>query len=317
MNLQLEQFYEHLNEAVITTNDFNDGTLFRKRAKVDQFAYCGLNPVYRSYLSFDIDHKGSAFQFDERNLPPPTIITVNPENSHCHYLYHLKTPVAYHDNSRSKPQEYFEAVQDALTERLDADRAFSHTLTKNPLNKRWRVLTFPTSYDLGDFLEYIELPKHVVKLSGKVEIRGRNDHLFHTLRYWSYTAVHRHHDVDGWHASVLAEATSINATFDIPLPYSEIRNTAKSVAGWVWKNRDNLGSRVKILEFTDESAKERMRLGAQYTNAKRTENAIEQLRAAHQRLIQRGENPTPLRLAAESGLNIKTIRKYLPDISID
>ena len=314
MNLQLKQFYEHLNESVITTNDFRQGTRYRKREKVAQFAYCGLNPVYRAYLSFDIDHEGSAFRFDERNLPPPSIITINPQNSHCHYLYHLNTPVAYHESSRSKPQEYFEAIQNAMTERLDADRAFTHTLTKNPMHPRWRLLTFPASYDLDDFLEYVDLTKHVITLPHKVEIRGRNDHLFHTLRYWSYIAVHRHGNVEDWHAVVLAEAETINATFATPLPHTEVRDTAKSVSGWVWKNRSNLGSRVKVLEFTDESAKERMSLGAQYTNAKRSENAIEQLRAAHGRLIQRGENPTPLRLSAESRLNIKTVRKYRSEI---
>ncbi|MGV0958454.1 MAG: hypothetical protein ACOYB1_01360 [Limnohabitans sp.] len=50
MNQQLTNFYDHLNTSVITTNDFAEGTLFRKREKVNQFAYCGLNPVYRKYL---------------------------------------------------------------------------------------------------------------------------------------------------------------------------------------------------------------------------------------------------------------------------
>jgi hypothetical protein len=39
MNQQLANFYDHLNTAVITTNDFQEGTLFRKREKVSQFAY--------------------------------------------------------------------------------------------------------------------------------------------------------------------------------------------------------------------------------------------------------------------------------------
>lgn len=84
MDLARSDFYEHLNEAVVTTNDFANGTKFRKREKVDQFAYCGLNPMYRSYLSFDLDFADSAFRYEEANLPPPTIITINPENAHCH-----------------------------------------------------------------------------------------------------------------------------------------------------------------------------------------------------------------------------------------
>ncbi len=34
MNQQLQDFYSHLNEAVITTNDFAEGTRYRKREKV-------------------------------------------------------------------------------------------------------------------------------------------------------------------------------------------------------------------------------------------------------------------------------------------
>ena len=93
MNTQLTNFYAHLNESVITTDDFENGTKFRKREKVGDFAYCGLNPMYRHYLSFDLDIPAAAFRYEEVSLPPPTIITINPQNTHCHYLYHLKTPL--------------------------------------------------------------------------------------------------------------------------------------------------------------------------------------------------------------------------------
>ena len=70
MNQQLANFYDHLNTAVITTNDFQEGTLFRKREKVSQFAYCGLNPVYRKYLSFDLDYPQAGRKFEELKIPP-------------------------------------------------------------------------------------------------------------------------------------------------------------------------------------------------------------------------------------------------------
>lgn len=89
MNRQLEDFYKHLNEAVITTNDFADGTRFRKREKVSQFAYCGLNQIYRSYLSFDLDYAGAGRRFEDLHLPAPTIVTTNRRNGHRHYLFRL------------------------------------------------------------------------------------------------------------------------------------------------------------------------------------------------------------------------------------
>ena len=45
MNQQLQDFYTHLNKAVITTNDFAEGTRDRKREKVAEFAYCELNDL--------------------------------------------------------------------------------------------------------------------------------------------------------------------------------------------------------------------------------------------------------------------------------
>ena len=314
MNQQLGEFYEHLNEAVITTNDFAEGTKFRKREKVADYAYAGLNPVRRSFLSFDLDIPGSAFRFDDLNLPPPTIITVNRENAHCHYLYHLKTPVAYHANSREGPQKYFEAVQDAMTVRLDADTAFTHTLTKNPLHPRWHTLTYPISYDLSDFTEYVDLKKRPPKqLPGHVLINGRNDHLFHTLRFWGYSAVHGHLREDAWHMEVLAQALEINATFNEPLPFAEVKATAKSVSRWIWKNRNNIGAhRSKVLQFTDESPHKRMSMGAEYTNRLRTANAIQTLKTAYDSLTAQGIAATPLVLQSHTRLNMRTVRKYLP-----
>lgn len=317
MNQQLEDFYSHLNKAVITTNDFDEGTKFRKREKVQQFAYCGLNPKYRQYLSFDLDEQGSAFKFENVNLPPPTIITINPVNKHCHYLYHLNTPVAFHENSRSKPQQYFEAVQDAMTHRLKADTAYSHTITKNPLHKRWQVITNKASYDLGDFLEYVEINKLNVDktIIDKLECGGRNDLLFHTLRLWGYRAVHKFTNEENWRQEAQNKAQEININFSNPLPYKEVLHTANTTSKWIWRNRDQLGGREKILNFTNESAHERMSKGAEYTNGIRTKKAIQAIQEAVYILLATGINVTQKSVQIKCGLNIKTIRKYWQQVN--
>jgi hypothetical protein len=320
MNQQLEDFYNHLNEAVVTTNDFTKGTKFRKREKVDQFAYCGLNPVYRAYLSFDVDQPASAFRFEDVDLPAPTIITVNRENGHCHMLYRLNTPVAYHKNSRSAPQDYFEAIQLAMESRLSADTAFNHTITKNPLHPAWEVITFPTSYDLADFTEWVDLPRWsaVHSLPEHIQIQGRNDELFHTLRMWAYGAVRRHDNMDAWYRSALAQAENINGHFSRPLPFSEIKATARSVAKWHWKNRNSADSRRHVLTFTNENALARMRSGAEYTNSLRREKSLAKLRLAAQQLIPvYGRELSPRLLVEHTGMNIKTVRKYYLDAVAD
>ncbi|RQT37039.1 replication initiation protein [Burkholderia cepacia] len=320
MNQQLEDFYNHLNEAVVTTNDFADGTKFRKREKVDQFAYCGLNPVYRAYLSFDLDEPASAFRFEDVELPAPTIITVNRKNGHCHLLYRLNTPVAYHKNSRSAPQDYFEAIQLAMESRLSADTAFNHAVTKNPLHPAWEVITFPTSYDLADFTEWIDMPRWSAKhsLPDHIQIQGRNDELFHTLRMWAYGAVRQHDDMDAWYRSALAQAEDINGHFDRPLPFSEVKATARSVAKWHWKNRNSADSRRHVLTFTNETALARMRSGAEYTNLLRREKSLAKLRLAAQQLSPvYGRELSPRLLAEHTGMNIKTVRKYYLDAIAD
>ena len=318
MNQQLQDFYSHLNESVVTTNDFEEGTKYRKREKVDQFAYCGLNPIYRHYLSFDLDIRGSAFRYDDVALPPPTIITVNPVNTHCHYLYQLKTPVAYHANSRIKPQRMYEAIQHAMTSSLKADTAFTHTLTKNPLHPKWWVITNPAIYDLSDFLEYkgVERSRTIDALPDDVTavVRGRNDQLFHTLRLWGYRSVHRFTSEEGWHQEMQVKAEEINDGFEDQLPYKEVRHTAKTTAKWIWRHRHTLSSRKRVLEFTTETAQERMSQGAAYTNAARSAKAIQTLQLAADALRHSGKPMTPLSLQVASGLNIKTIRKYLSQI---
>lgn len=318
MNRQLNDFYAHLNESVVTTNDFEEGTKFRKREKVDQFAYCGLNPMYRHYLSFDLDIPGSAFRYEDMALPPPTIVTINPVNAHCHYLYQLKTPVAYHGNSRPKPQRMFEGIQDAMTKCLKADTAFAHALTKNPLHPKWKVMTNPAIYDLGDFLEYEGLQKSraIDPLPDDLNlvIEGRNDQLFHTLRLWGYRAVHQFCSEAGWHQEMQEKGAEINASFSNPLPYKEVRDTAKATAKWIWKHRHSLTSRERVLKFTTETPQERMSQGALYTNAIRTAKAIQTLQQSAEALRLSGKPVTPLSLQAASSLNIKTVRKYISHI---
>lgn len=69
-----------------------------------------------------------------------------------------------------------------------------------------------------------------------------------------------------------------------------------------------------MLSFTNESAHERMSKGADYTNALRTTKAITALQHAADALRSSGKLLTALSLQVASGLNIRTVRKYMPQI---
>ena len=62
--------------------------------------------------------------------------------------------------------------------------------------------------------------------------------MFDTVRFWAYKAIRTHLSIgfDRWHAEVLEHAKNANGTFIQPLPYSEVKATAKSIARWVWRN---------------------------------------------------------------------------------
>ena len=169
---------------------------------------------------------------------------------------------------------------------------------------------------MGDFLEYIDINKLTVDkaLIEKMDCRGRNDLLFHTLRLWGYRSVHKFISEESWRQEARNKAQEINISFSNPLPYKEVFHTANATSKWIWRNRHSLGGREKVLTFTNESAHERMSKGAEYTNALRTKKAIQTIQEAVNLLVASGLSITQKSVQIRCGLNIKTVRKYWPQI---
>jgi hypothetical protein len=61
--------------------------------------------------------------------------------------------------------------------------------------------------------------------------------LFDIARKWAYKAIreYRGSTFDSWLGAVLKECLSVNSAFLEPLPYSEIKATARSIAKYCWK----------------------------------------------------------------------------------
>lgn len=275
-----ESFVESLPTKVRSTDDFEFGTRFRNKSNALKFRYVEANQFYKKHIILDIDEPGSAYWWEDRNLPPPTIVVINPENAHCHYLYELKTPVYYTEESRRAPQKFYENTDIALTDVLGADLAYVGKFVKNPLHESWKVIKHNAIYDLEDFGEYLDLQAHKKKQKLEGSLGGRNTTLFDTLRLWAYQEVKQHTLYVSFQDLVDRKAQSINLMFldssNGVLPAKEVLSTAKSVGKWTWKHQHSIGNGGKnrgVLGLPGDMPLQTKQVeGAAYTNDTRKKN---------------------------------------------
>lgn len=189
-------------------------------------------------MVFDIDRPGAAVAWCDAEMPRPNWVTQNPRNGHAHLGYALAAPVSRSEESRASPQRYLARIQHGMTVALEADRAYTHRLTKTPGHAKWRTLwERPEPYELDELRDYLgpRLPLRISRAEAVGE--GRNVTLFDALRRWAYRArlAYGNNQRDQWDRACYMEARSLNA-FACPLGDREVRQVAKSVAAWTWKN---------------------------------------------------------------------------------
>lgn len=189
-------------------------------------------------LTFDVDRPEAGAAWLDADLPQPNWIAQNPANGHAHLGYALLAPVSRSLLSRGCPQRYMARIQHAMTQGLRADRAYTHFLTKTPGHARWRTIWGRQQpYSLDELRralpEDLPLPR---KISRREAVGfGRNVSLFDSLRAWAYRARLEYSRFEAWQDACLCHAQALN-TFAAPLPFSELRSTARSVAKWTWAN---------------------------------------------------------------------------------
>ena len=249
--LQAAAFVERLPRRPYCTDDPAQGLLIRSQATALAYRHIQHNPPpHVSSLVFDIDHPEGYAAWREAGLPTPHWISINQsENSHrgrAHIGYLLATPVARTNAARQKPLRYLAAIEHVMAHRLGADMRFSGLITKNPVHSDWWTIWHnvePYSLDyLAEFCPDEELAAYNRRSRKEVGGLGRNVTLFDNVREWAYSAVRaywRPNGYEAWANAVRAACDSSNA-FGLeqggPLPVSEIKATAKSIARWVWRN---------------------------------------------------------------------------------
>lgn len=315
--VQLDLFSDRLPNKPYCTDDLAAGLQIRNKASATKRRYIQHNPPpVLAFMIYDLDRPNSALAWNDVNLPAPAWVSVNPENGHSHIAYGLIAPVARTDAARAAPLRLAAAIEVAYGAKLDADKGYSGLITKNPLHPHWHVY-YPAPeaanfgyYELAELAEYVTLPNKLPKGREAVGI-GRNVSLFDDLRKWSYRAIRLHWRPDGfkaWQSVVLEKAESLNQ-FSEPLPYAEIKATAKSVAKWTWKNFTPKGFQEYVERtHTPEIQSKRGKIGGISSGQSRAKKANEQAEKAR---IMHDKGITPGEIAKELGCGVSSVYRWL------
>lgn len=216
-------------------------TLIRSKHHAIKLPLIQVNPPHLvNYLIFDIDVSDAYLHYLDADLLLPTWIAKNKNNGHCHVCYELKVPICKTANVRLKPLRYVAAIEQSYAQKLGADIGYTGLLTKNPIDNDWEVsLLNPIPFELDELADYVDLETKPKTTEKETSGLGRNCAMFDRVRFWAYKAIRAH--LEGgynifWYDQVLNVAQNANGVFIAPLPYSEVKATAKSVAKWVWRN---------------------------------------------------------------------------------
>ena len=244
-----DDFYEKLPKKPYCSDDLGRGVIIRPKRTAIQKPYIQHNPpCLVGSLVFDIDRQDAYFAWSDANLPTPTWIAKNRQNGHAHIGYMLLAPVCTTHRAKQNVIQYLAKIEQAYSLALGADRGYTGLITKNPCHGTWENHTFGVQpYDLNylaDFVELQELKTDLKEVSGL----GRNCMMFDTVRFWAYEAIRAFisGSPDSWYAEVLKVAINANGAFLEPLPHSEVKATAKSIARWVWRN--HTAAHAKFIE---------------------------------------------------------------------
>ena len=244
---QLDLFAASVATRPYCTDNLADGLRILPAVAALEHRYIQTNPPAKiHWIVFDIDRP--YYQGDWRTKATPNIICRNPVNSHAHLFYGLATPVTRTSMARVAPLRYLNNIVEALRYELDADPGYTGLIAKNPTHPHWQIETPRNSlYKLDELDEHCDLVASAERIRKTPKRQrsgnGRNTCLFDSLSAWSYREIGRYRSrlttsgFDGWHDVVADKAGKLN-TFATPLPASEIRAIARSVARWTWTRYD-------------------------------------------------------------------------------
>ncbi|MGI9282162.1 MAG: replication initiation protein [Endozoicomonas sp.] len=328
----VDRFYQLAPKKPYCTNDLNYGLVIRSKDSAFSRRYVQHNPpAMCHWLTFDQDHE-HILMWEKVRLPEPNLIVRNLDNRRAHVSYAIES-VCTSEAGNPKPIAYASAVQEAYTQALKADACYTNFITKNPYHDDWHVWELHRHvYSLGDLADSVDLVRKrwTRKQAANDEYHGlsRNCALFNRLRYWAYDHISWHREqgtrYQAWMNLVLEHAEN-NNTFPEPLPYSEIKSTAKSVGKWVWKNYWPEGRVIRRGVMSGDFAssqlpldlKKKQRLSARRTNELQRSATESKIIDAIGLLTAQGKKVTKAAVARVSGVGRRTIYNQYTHLFLD
>jgi hypothetical protein len=212
--------------------------------------YLEANPLaLRSLVIIDHDGSDADLIAGLLGLPQPSYIAMNPYTRAGHIAYALDSPVTLTDAARRRPINLLARIEQGLTDVLGGDVAYGGRITKNPYHGDHRAIwgDIDTTYGLRELASALDalgaLPGPGRPRQNLVRSTiGRNVALFDLIRHWAYRARLQYVDRTEWEEVVYAYAHDRNLSVIAdeftrgPLVDGEVKQLARSVARWVWRN---------------------------------------------------------------------------------
>jgi len=310
MSGQLSFFQDTVPARPFATDDFNQGVYRIPKADAIKSRYIQHNgPTHKRWLVFDVDRPGGGIDWRDMAVPGPNIVCTNKKNYHSHLIYGLEIPVRVNaPDAKIKPIRYAGAIENGLLKKLDADPGYAGLICKNPLSDYWQVNTYePYLYTLDLLADYVDFEPYQDRRKHLPDYGlGRNCTLFENLSKWSYrTRLHTwDKNYSQWAEIVFRQAQEYNSRFQNPLPFSEIKATAKSISKWVFNHFTPAEfSRIQSARIAKYNAQRRRE------SAEREQLVLFALKA-NPGLKQR-------EIAHNIGVSTRTVKRYVRNIKGD
>lgn len=327
-NPALARFREHLPVKPYCTDNLATGLRILPLCDALKKSYIQPNgPGMVWVLVFDVDRQIVDANdwwpvWESANLPTPNFTAQTVSTGRGHLFYLLAAGVTITEAGHLKPLRYLAGIQRAYTVALDADQGYAGLVCKNPFHKRWRVWEIHGNpYALDDLACHVDLSlanRHRVTKDTEAFGLGRNVSLFDMGRKWAYKAIRSHWAPNGlpkWERAVREQLEGINAEFSTPLPQSEVKATAKSIAKWTWARITPTGLQDLIdRTHTPEQQRKRGRKASNQVAAGAASGVVRKLSREQDRAtarLMRTQGMTQRAIAEQFGVSRQAVSKWL------